>query len=217
VFFLGSTLYTLDIKNNHYIIVSGSESISFSIVKYPDENLMIVSDVSKNFSYSRLKRVAVNENIDKIDHLIITGGFDADVLLLTAKLRQIFTLDSVDYYGERDQIMEEIFLKSFPGYYIDNFTDGEDVVRTDRMSVKFSLLGRLVDIDVDGKNIGVFSSFEKGVPDYTIVDKNYSLLVLLDNGEQINDRLKPIKAVYYRTGIGRIDAERSGNLTFLLG
>lgn len=217
IFVCGTATYNVDLANRTYVMVGGSESITFTIVKSPDACVMIVSDASGVFSKSEVKRAASNGGVNKIDYLIITGGFDADIPLLVSGLRTVFALDKVCYYGERDELTETVFLKSFPDYYIDNFTDGEEIFATEKLNMRFELDGTFVDAEVAGKNVGVFSSFENRTGNYVELEKEYYIAVLLDDADLINSRLKPEKAVYYRAKSGEINSERNGIITYLIG
>ena len=124
--------------------VTYAESISATIISTEGENTLIVSNVKYVFSVSKLKRTIKNTG-NKIDNLVLTGGYNPDLQVILTKLHSVFDVEKVYYYGEKQQAMESICKKSFTNTKIYNYQDGqmngitnEDIIKTFDVSTPFS-------------------------------------------------------------------------------
>ncbi len=216
VFVISTVIYNIDVNNRSYVTFCGTQDVCFTLIDTPYKTVAVISDVNGFFSTSRLKRMSINNRIDKIDTLVFSEDAGKDLMAVVANLRTVFKLDEVVYYGQADHQLETVFLKSFPEYYIDSFSVGENIIESSGLTVNYSLNGKVVDAVVNGKKVGMFSKIiTDDVKDYS-VGSGYYLAVYSADGDIINNLLKPKNALSFRAG-GRLkDAEGQGNVRLLI-
>jgi hypothetical protein len=216
IFAFGTLFYNLSLNNNFYLIVSGSESLCFSIIDTPESNVMIISDVKGFYSRGRLKRIANYNQVKKIDNLIFTNGYTVDTVALVTELRSVFELENVYYYGEKNQKFEKVFSLAFKNYSVKNYVDKEDFCVSENLRFSAKLDGRVINVHKNQTIISIFSPLGEQVSSLDSLDKNYKYAVFLENGERMDLFVKPRKAIFYREQAYGQNAETMGNLTILI-
>ncbi len=216
VFVVGTVGYNVYESNRFYMIISGSETASFTIIDSPESTVMIVSGATEYYTTSRIKRIPTYDRIKRIDKLIISSGCKVDIVSFTGTMRTVFEFGDIIYYGERDESMETVFLKSYPDYRIFSFVDGEEILGEKRLKISYAHGGKVVDAVVNEKKIGLFSDFESGEIRYSELSNDYSMAVFGKDGDIIYNVIKPQRAYSFRAGGWLNDAESGGNVRLLI-
>ena len=212
IFVAGSIVYNLNLKAESSLIVCGAEEISCTVIKTPEENVMIISDALKNYPKTRLYAIANDNGVKELDRVIFAGGYEVDIQLFITSLRTVFALSNIVYCGERKEQTEEIFAKSFPSYTITCAIDGEDLGDSENLSIIPAHGGKFFDVRVKEKQIAVFGSFDNGSFDYESIDKEYDIAILLHDTLNVEPAISARKYVHYTYALGKINAETAGNL-----
>lgn len=205
-----ATIYSVQDAYAVKLYVSGSENVSATLIVSRVESTLIVSDANYIYSTGRLKRIAVAENLDKINNLVFMGGYSIDMQVFITKIRTAFDVENVYYYGERDELAENIVKKSFDGIKLKNFVDGQKLpIHT--FDCSFSLDGNVLVGQILGKSTAIFSPFNK---QFSFVDFNqiFDIMICYDGAESLISRYKPQTGVSYRSSLSVLDAETNGNL-----
>ncbi len=216
VFFLSALLYNIEVNNRSYVIISGTESVCFTVIDTPESTVGVVSQTSGYFSTSRLKRIAVNNDIEKLDVLIIAEGERNNIMSIVGSIRGVFDLGLIVYHGEADDVFDQVFLKSFPEYYIDNFYDGENVIDGQNLKVSYTANGMVVNATVNGKKVGLFSEIDTEKFQYSDLDKDYYLSVFAVDGYVICNAIKPQMSLTFRADSPLPNAQTGGNVSLLI-
>jgi hypothetical protein len=208
----GVTAISLVDRNNAKVYVCGSETASITVVSNQNENVLIISDVSNVFSLGNLRRLNYKSGINNIDTVIFGGGYDYDMPACITRLRQVFNLNKVYYYGKQNKELEIVMANSFPNIKVKAFTENKDF---SLVTIKgcYNKGGLSVDILAKGKRIVAFSTLENNER-YDFVDGDIDLLIAGSNVSQLNYWLKPKEIVSYRAIDGFNDGESNGNFAY---
>lgn len=188
------------------IYVCGSDTLCATIIDSPNENLLIVSSASHNYSISRLNRISQRHDVKNINTVVFLGGINVDMQEFLTKLRTVFTLNRICYYGEEDLMQEKMILESF-GYSIYNFYDGENLT-FDSNSCCYQLGGNVVDLNIDGVKTAIFSA--KNQPVYAGLKEYYDVMICDYQQELIFAFYNPKTAVSYCRSTLFVDGETNG-------
>ncbi len=205
-----ATVYSVQDAYSVKLYVSGSENVSATLIKSGVDSTLVVSDVNYIYSTGRLKRIAVAENLDKINNLVFMGGYSVDMQVFITKLRTAFDVENVYYYGERDELAENIVKKSFSDINIKNFYDGQKLP-INTFSCVFSLDGNVLVGEILGKSTAIFSAFNKSFSSVDFKQK-FDIMICYDGAESIISRYKPQMGVSYRSSLSVLNGETNGNL-----
>ncbi len=211
--FLTGTIF-INVAENKYanLYVCGSDTASITVITTEQENVLIVNDLEKIFSVGNLRRLSYKQGIFDIDTVIISGGFDYDMQVFVSRLRQVFNLNQICYFGEQNISLERIIQNSFPNLKAKAFNDSE---RLPLSSIEAFYIenGLAVDLTLKGKRIIAVSTPDLPA-DYDLIDVGVDLLIAGQNVEQLNYRLKPNKLISYRASIMFENGESNGNFSY---
>ena len=125
------------------------------------------------------------------------------------KIRTVFNLKRICYYGDKDQSTEHVIKSSF-GYEIVNFYDGEQIVKTQELC--FSLNGYAVTFVINNAKIAVTSKFGLTYAGYKGLNGAYSVIISYDYVSQINSFYSPNKIISYLDDVRFESADGNGTL-----
>ncbi len=190
--------------------ICGTQNVCTTVIKTEKDTTLIVSDVNYIYSIGRLKRLNSN-GITHIDTVVIMNGYGVDLQVFLTKLRTVFTLDRIVYYGEKDQAQEDAVNKSFPSlrlYAINN--DGK--LPNVSFDCAFFFDGRVVECKLPSTTLAVFSRIDMTKP----LDGlgKYDMVVCGYMHERVFALLNPKTAISYLRSSTYTDAESFGNLTY---
>ena len=212
IFTVGTSAITVKTNSASYLYVLGSEKICATVIKTPEESVMVVSSVNRIYSAGRLIRLSSRENIPRIDTVIILGGFNVDEQVFLTKLRSAFKVDNLCYYGQTDKSMEEIINKSFKDVKVYALTDGK-AANTKKIECRYALDGRALSVKVNGKKIAIFAPLKNG-GSYSGLDGNYHVSVSVDTPESVKAYYNCAVGVGYLSKSAAIDGESKGTFKY---
>ena len=201
-------------SNKIKVQVTYTDSISATMISTEGENTLIVSNVKYVFTISKLKRMIKNTG-DKIDNLVLMGGYNPDLQVILTKLHFAFDVEKVYYYGEKQQAMEEICKKSFTKTKLYNYQDGKSV-ELSNMTIISDQEGCVLTTKVKNKNICVLSYLEKVEPNLNYLPYNTDLMVCLDRADVILNKYSPVIGISYRYSSIYKNAQENGNIMLKL-
>lgn len=213
-FIIGTISYTAYQSNRTRAYICGSETICATVISTPEENLMVVSNVNNFFYTSRLNRIAksVGNNLDVV---VILGGFNSDMQVFASRLRTVFNLNQIYYYGDRREDDEIVLMKSFPEITVNNFSDGK-TFNSKSAEFCFLLSGNALNLSVSDRQVLIFSAFNKTTPYYADASGSYDLAVLYEPMENLSNIIDAEQSFAYRRNSFYKDAESGGNAIVLL-
>ncbi len=210
---IGSVVTTLQVKGDANVYVSGKERISATIIEDKDESVLIISNLANEYSLSRLARAISQLNDSSIEIVVFLNGYSANYQAFLSKLYHYCTFKQILYYGEKDLFQENAVLKSFPFAKMRNIKEEDVVLGNYSFSLKMD--GFLVETLVREKKIAVLSKFSALV-DYSVLAKDYYLLVAYSNVENVLAVSNPKNAVSYLGSSFASDAKTNGNVKYLI-
>lgn len=217
VFIVSASLHTYSHINSTKILVSGSEKLSATLISTPDESTLIVSHAEYVYSTSRLKRMANSAGVEKLDNLVFMGGYPVDMQVFITKLRTVFEVGNVYYYGEKNEQMESVVNRSFGIVNVKNCKDGQSLILS-KTKLTYGLSGTVLNGQVNGKRIAIFSSFKNIEPAFTQFNGyNLDFIICYDRADVILAKYKPKTPISYLYSSNHLNAQSSGNLSFNLG
>lgn len=212
--FCSALIFNIVDNDKIKVQVTYAESISATMISTEGENTLIVSNVKYVFSVSRLKRTIKNTG-NKIDNLVLTGGYNPDLQVILTKLHSVFDVEKVYYYGEKQQAMESICKKSFTNTKIYNYQDGQ-MIELSNMTFSTVQQGCVLTTKVKEKNICVLSYLEKVEPNLNHLPYSVDLMVCLDRADAILNKYSPAIGISYRYSSIYKNAQENGNLLLKL-
>ena len=212
-----ANVLTLEIseKNRVKMYISGSDSVSATLIVAPNENMLVVSDTAHVFSMSGLARISNSSGEKVIDKLVFMGGYSVDMQVFITKLYSVYEVRSVLYYGERDENMEEVIEHAFGKITFNNIVDGV-TFPSKSFKFEFSLNGNVITGRVCNKNVAIFSSFNKTEPELSRFSGEYDIMVACDRADGIISLFKPAHGISYKYSSIYENAQSNGNLTVKL-
>ena len=213
VFLTGTVAINIAEKNSTSMFVCGSEKLCVTGIDAPTENVMIVSDAKTVYSTARLKRLSQKEDLTVLDTVVFTNGNDIEIQAFVTKLRTVFAIKRICYYGEKDEILEMALKKSFGSIKLVALSDGVDL-QMKTFDCKFALGGRAVLLDINEKTVALFSKVD-GV-NYTSLQGDFDITVSGELSELIKAHYAPKRALSYRKTAGFVDGESQGTVKITL-
>ena len=199
------------IKNGKLrITVIGSENLSAVFMTLKGESALIISDIDyRNFSQYRLEKAS--ENAGDVTVVMLNGDYNADIAALTVRLRYVFNVTRIYYYGERDTDTETVLTKTFDDLTVSNFTDG-DGFGFGGGRCGFYLGGKCLICSANGNNTAVFSTLAawEELPEIPL---SPDTAVCFDKHDTVSKTYKPERTFSFREKYGYADGETQGNLT----
>lgn len=112
---IGTVTYNVGEHERVKVYVSGSESVSFTLVSVKDENVLIIHSAKYAFSTSSLKRLSEKTGVKKVDAVaLLYGENDFSLQVAATRLNKAFDVKNIIYYGAKREKEEAITKKSFP-------------------------------------------------------------------------------------------------------
>ena len=213
VFLTGTFVVTNEQNNAVNVYVCGSERVCVTVIDAPSENVMIVSEAKTTYSTSRLERLSQIRGVKTIDAVVFLGGNNIEIQSFITKLRTVFGLKRICYYGEEDLGLESAVKKSFVNLEIFNVLCNQEV-RFNSFSGEFAVEGRAFTCIVADKQVAVFGNVV-GV-NYKNLQCKVDLMICGSDAEQIITFHNPKKAVCYRKSSWCSDGESHGTLKIVL-
>ncbi len=210
---VGTAVVSVKENSAPKVYVVGSDKVCSTVINNGNENIMIVSDCGNIVPLSRFKRLSERENIEKIDTLIFTEGHNVDMQLFITRVKEVFELERISYYGETDSVGEEVIRKSF-GLNIKSFNSGDEIFT--QTECKYALNGYAVECEINGRKIAVLSEFGKDYAGYRGLDGVYDYMIAVDYAEYIEKHYSPKKFISYRNSLLYKSAENNGTITLRL-
>ena len=204
------TINTVDSKNIN-VYVCGSNSASVTVVSTGEENVLVFSSVQKVYSLGNLRRLSNKNGILDIDAVVFGGGFEYDMQVCITRLRQVFNLKDIYYYGATDYEMEMVMEKSFESLNLYALTSGQDFALSS-IDVSYTDNGLGVNVVANEKRIVVLST-QDDFNGYHGVTGKIDFLIAGQNFEQLNYWFTADKIVAYRETTGFEDGESKGNFS----
>lgn len=213
-FILGSTFTTIGQNKSTRAYVVGDKTICATLIESPNATILVVSGAEYNFSTSRIKRLQSKVKDGCIEHVfLMADGINPNKFVST--MNGIFTFDTIYYYGESDIQKEISFEKSFPHLSLKAIKD-ESAVMVGDINASFYLDGNLLAIENKQFKAGVFACFNGEKVAYASAVADYDLLIAEDMAPSIFALYKPKQKIAYTSKTGYVNAERGGNVQFLL-
>ncbi len=184
-------------QNQIKMYVSSSDTLSATHISTNEQNILIVSDVEYIYSTSRLKKVIDKTGTNKLDTLIIMGGYRVNLQEFITKMTYVYQIEKVYYYGYKQEEMEEICKISFPKIVLKNFRDGS-VIYTPEIKLSFDMNGKVLLGQIGSQKSAIFSKLGEEYLDFSCIDNSYDIMVCLDRAEAILSRYAPQKAISYK-------------------
>ena len=197
--------------NSTKIYVTTSDSLSATFISYKEEDTLVISDVNYIYSISNLKRVTTKSNKNHLDNLVIMGGYTADLQVILTKLTSIFSIDNLFYYGEKQDMMENICKVSFPKIKLKNFVNNE-VLPIENFNPTFEIDGKVLIGNISNRKTAILSKLGEQVINNSILDQSFDTMICLDRAETILTRCKPNLAISYKYSNIYKNAVKNGNL-----
>lgn len=191
--------------------VCTSDSISATLISYKDKNTLIISDVSYVYSTKNLARLINKTGHSHLNSVVLMGGYNADVQVFLTKLTSIYTVESLYYYGEKQEIMENICAQSFPEILLENFEDNQ-VLPIGSFEFKYCLKGKVLVGNVGKDKIAIFSRLGNEPINLQPIGKNFGVMICLDRAENILPQFLPKTAISYKYSRLYKNAQSYGNI-----
>ncbi len=211
---IGSVLTTLHRKSDAVVYVSGADRLSATIIEDKNESVLIISNLSNAYSLSRIARTISQLNDKIIELVIFTNGYSANYQAFLSKLYDYCTFEKVLYYGEKDAFNENAVLKSFPFAQMHNINENDQII-LDNYSLTIKMDGFLMEAVIREKKIAVLSKFSSSV-NYSAISKDYYLLVVQSNVENVLALSNPKNAISYLNNSIIKGAQTDGNAKYLI-
>ncbi len=217
IFALSASIYTVRDKNATKIYVCGDKGVSATLISTREEQTLIVSSAEHIYSANRLKRIANATNNGVLNNLVFMGGFPVDMQVFITKLRTAFEVESVYYYGERNEIMESILMRSFDIKEISNLSKGQ-TLNFYKINLSFVLDGHVLTGNVENKKVAIFSEIGNAELLFSQFNGyNYDLMVCFDRADFLLSKYKPKRAISYLYSAVYENAQSNGNLRIAIG
>ena len=208
---VGSVCLTSYENNQSKVLVMGSENLCATVVECKDENTIFISDVGRVYSSGRLLGLKQKQGINKVDNVVFLNGLDIEYQEFLTKLRTVFDIGVIHYYGKKDIESELIISKSF-GYICKNYQDNQRL-EISSFDCVYNLDGCVADISIEDKKIAIFSQTEKSI-NYAQLSKNYHLMISGKNQEQLYEYFKPQNFISYLNSVRFLDGQAKGTAIF---
>ncbi len=174
------------------VYICGNGKVSAAIIKTPEGNSLVLAKYGYGFSPNVIFRAAERKGISKLDAVYMLGGGGADAQVVLTSLRHGFTIETLVYYGERDEELEEVIRRSFGDVAVFAMKDGGANKRGGAI-VSYLLNGYAVEVKTKKFFAAITGEFGENGVGYTKLYGGYDLIVCHDKEETINALYAPKK------------------------
>jgi hypothetical protein len=178
-----------------------------------EETLMVVSDSSRMVSLNRFNRLKERKGIDKIDKVVFTNSSVQDIQVFLSRIRNVFSIKEICYYGIKNSLLEDAIEKSF-GIKIGAYTDGQKLSKVTECA--FNLNGNAFLCNIEDNRVVVFSKFETENAGYSGFSGQFDLMIVYNYHEQISSLYKADRIISYLEKTSYEDAESMGTKSLKL-
>lgn len=197
--------------NSVKMYITSSDTLSATFLSFRDEETLIVSDVNYIYSVSKLNRIVQKTNKTHLDRLVIMGGYNADLQVFLTKITSIYSIDNLFYYGEKQEMMENICKVSFPRIKLQNFVDKE-TLPIPNFNPKFDMNGKILIGTMSDEKTAIFAKLGEENINTQALTENYDIMICLDRADTIFSRCNPKLAISYKYSNIYKNAIKNGNL-----
>ena len=197
--------------NSVKMYITSSDNLSATFISYRDETTLIVSDVNYIYSVSKLNRIVQKSNVNHLDQIVIMSGYNADLQVFLTKITSIYSIENLYYYGEKQEIMENICKASFPKINLQNFLE-KTTLPIPYFNFKFDMNGKILVGEILNKKIAILSKLGEENINPTALNVNYDIMICLDRADTIFSKCKPRLAISYKYSNIYKNAVKNGNL-----
>lgn len=202
----------IDYNKRIKFYVSGSNTLSYTLVSKDERNLLVIHNLSYVFSSHNLERVLENLSITELDDVVIlSNGKSIDLQIILTKLCSLTEkVDNLYYYGEKQENQELIANVSFPQVSLHNVLDFS--VNNHDYSFSYFNDGACLLFEAENKRILMFGRYGENIsPDLVELD-NVDLIIAYDYLDRIKDFYEAKEVVSLRKSNRYTNAESSGYL-----
>ncbi len=193
VFVIGAATVSAVNATRTEVYLFGNGKVSAAIIKTPEGNSLVLAKYGYGFSPSVIFRAAERKGITRFDTVYILGGDEsADAQVVLTSLRHGFTIETLVYYGERDEELEEVIRRSFGDVAVFAMKDGGANKRGGAI-VSYLLNGYAVEVKTKKFFAAITGEFGENGVGYTKLYGGYDLIVCHDKEETINALYAPKK------------------------
>ncbi len=208
--------YTVTNQNATKVYVSSNNGVSATLISYPTENTLVVSNAEHIYSATRLIRLANSSGERVVDNLIFMGGYPIDIQVFMTKLRTAFSVKNVYYYGQQNANMEVLVKQSFNVNKIENVQEKENLP-INSFNASFELEGRLLLCNANQKKLAIFSILNDVDANFNKVDLSGTyLMVCYDRASALLSKYSPNVALSYLYSTTYTSAMSNGNIAITL-
>lgn len=209
---LGSVI-GVNVSNCHSVkaYVVSSDSISATLISIKDQNTLIVSDVNHVYSTQRLTRLINKTGQSHLNSVVLMGGYNADMQVFLTKLLSIYSVENLYYYGEKQEVMEQICAQSFPSVQLKNFMDNQ-TLPIDNFSFEYYIKGKVLVGKIGEKKMAIFSKLGSEPINFEPLGKDFSVMICLDRADGILTQYSPKTAISYKYSSKFKNAQSYGNI-----
>lgn len=204
----GSLLYTANGENKIKIYVCGSERLCVTLVDTTEQTVMVVSYAERAYSLGRLIRLKNQRKIDEIDRVIFLDGFGFYEQEFLTKMRVAFDFKGICCFGERNENTEIAIKKSFGQDVLVDYYLEQDKLPVIGADFKFVFSGKAVEVEFFDQRVCILSSVNG--ENYSVLDNDYTLMVVKDRVNELLNYYKPKVGISYRPKSGVMDGETFG-------
>lgn len=209
-----SLFYSICQYRTTRLYVASTNSFSATLVN-GENSVLIVSYATMNASLYPIGRLDNKLGLDMIDSVIFSSGVSiVNVQNLITGLNYYFDVQSVYYYGERDENLEKVIEKSFPKVEVANYLDG--VLRYNAISFESIEQGKAFIVESSNKKALVFAKHNSAIPITDVKGDKFDLIVTANHCLDIERYYAPKKIYCYSECDRHLNAINGGNLSFVL-
>ncbi len=212
--FVGGTI-GLNVDNSKYtkVIVSGSNTSSMAVISSGGQNVLIVANATRTYSLSDLRRIKDVYRISELSAVILQEGFEYDMQIFVSRLKEVFALDTIIYYGEKDSTMELIMAISFPNIDVVNVIENQAMPIKD-LTAFYVAEGCAVQVVACGKRIVSISKTTDKTIDYSEVQSQMDLLIAGHSAGVFEVEFNPEEIVTFTATDGFNDGQSNGEYLY---
>ncbi len=202
------------IKNNQpKMHIIGSDKICATEFFDSEENNLVISDFSDNFSLKRFERLKQYHGIKVIDNLIVMNSDNrGDIHTLITRLLTVFDIKNIVYYGEKDEVLEVAVNSSLNGINISNAMDNL-IVSSKNSKCRFLRDGLLLEYVISGQKVAVFGRIGGSPFEFSGLEK-YVAIIAVDYLERLDTKTECENVISYRATDSYPNGERQGNFIY---
>jgi hypothetical protein len=214
-FIIGSSLGSICDYNAVKIYSTANDYLCVSVVDYKDSTTLIVNKADGNFGFYTLNNLVKNKGITEFDNVIILSSEEqVDIHALATKLNVFSQVKKVFYYGENDEEMENVMLKSFPDVHCENFN--ERSISSLPISNQILLDRRGIKITYKDKSATFFSELKENETDLSVLSEQVDYSVAVNYVENIYSLVDAKNCYSYMLEAGYKSVKSEGVIVYYL-